>query len=87
MLRVIMIIMATMGVVAFSLANTQRVGLSFVVGETEVRLIFLMMTSFGTGAFVAALYQMVESAQRRAHQNSMRVAMKRTALNKALVHP
>jgi uncharacterized integral membrane protein len=82
MLRVILIIVATMGVVAFSLANTQRVGLSFVVGNTEVRLIFLMMTSFGAGGFIAMLYQMVESAGRRAQRNRMRVAMKRTAMSK-----
>ena len=85
MLRVILIIMATIGLVTFSLANTQRVGLSFVVGETEVRLIFLMMTSFGTGAFIAALYQMVDTARQRAQKNKIRVAAKRSTTTRALV--
>ncbi len=85
MLRVILIIVATIGVVTFSLANTQRVGLNFVVGETEVRLIFLMMTSFGGGAFMATLYQMLETARRRAEKNKIRVAIKRGVATKALV--
>ena len=85
MLRVILIVVATIGVVAFSLANTQRVGLNFVVGGTEVRLIFLMMSSFGGGAFIAMLYQMVETARRRAEKNKIRVAIKRGVANKALV--
>jgi uncharacterized integral membrane protein len=85
MIRVALIILATMAFVAFALANTQRVGLSFVVGETDVRLIFLLMTSFTVGAFAAILRQMVESARRRAQRNRIRVVRKRATLNQAQV--
>jgi len=82
MLRVAMIVLATMAFVAFALANTERVGLNFVVGQTDVRLIFLLVTSFAMGAFVTTLRQMVESARRRAQRDKMRVGRRR-ALSQA----
>ncbi len=83
MLRVAIIILATMGFVAFALSNVHRVGLRFVVGETDVRLIFLLMTSFAVGAFVTVMHQMVESARRRALRGKIRGLRTRAALNRA----
>jgi uncharacterized integral membrane protein len=85
MLRVAIIILGTMGFVVFALSNTHRVGLSYIVAETEVRLIFLLMTSFAVGAFMTTMYQMVESARRRAERGKIRVARARAALNRAHV--
>jgi uncharacterized integral membrane protein len=83
MLRVATIILATVGFVVFALSNVHRVGLRFVVGETDVRLIFLLMTSFIVGAFVTVMYQMVESARRRSPRGKIRVVRTRAALNRA----
>jgi uncharacterized integral membrane protein len=83
MLRVAFMIMGTMAFVVFALSNTHRVGLSYVVAETDVRLIFLMMTSFAVGAFVTMMHQMVGSARRRAQRGRIRVAKARPALNRA----
>ncbi len=85
MLRVAIIILATMGFVVFALSNAHHVGLSFVVGETDVRLIFLLMTSYALGAFVTIMYRMVESAGRRARRGKIRVVRARAALNQAHV--
>jgi uncharacterized integral membrane protein len=82
-LRVVIIVLVTAGFVVFALSNVHRVGLRFVVGETDVRLIFLLMTSFGIGAFVTMMYQMVESARRRAMKRKIRVVRARAALNRA----
>ena len=83
MLRVTVIILATAGFVVFALSNVHRVGLGFVVGQTDVRLIFLLMTSFGVGAFVTVMYQMVESARRRALREKIRGVETRDALERA----
>jgi uncharacterized integral membrane protein len=83
MLRVAFIILATAGFVVFGLSNVHRVGLRFVVGETDVRLIFLLMTSFIVGAFVTVMYQMVESARRRSSRGKIRVVRTRAAFNRA----
>lgn len=85
MLRVAIIILMTMGFVAFALSNAHSVGLSFVFGETDVRLIFLLMTSYASGAFVTMMYQMVESASRRARRGKIRVVRARPALTQAHV--
>ena len=85
MLRVTFIILATTSFVVFALSNVHRVGLRFVVGETDVRLIFLLMTSFGVGAFVTVMYQMVESARRRALRGKIRAVRTRAALNRGSV--
>jgi uncharacterized integral membrane protein len=82
MLRVAFIIVATAGFVVFAVSNMHRVGLRFVVGETDVRLIFLLMTSFLVGAFVTVMYQMVESARRRSLQARSRGIRARAALNR-----
>jgi uncharacterized integral membrane protein len=85
MLRVAIMIVGTMAFVVFALSNTHRVGLSYVVAETDVRLIFLLMTSFASGAFATMMYQMVGSARRRARRGRIRVAKARPALNRAHV--
>jgi uncharacterized integral membrane protein len=85
MLRVAFIIVATMGFVVFAMSNVHRVGLRFVVGETDVRLIFLLMTSFAVGAFVTMMYQMVESARHRALRGKLREAKTRAALNRTFI--
>jgi uncharacterized integral membrane protein len=83
MLRVTIIILATAAFVVFAFSNVHRVGLRFVVGETDVRLIFLLMTSFAVGAFVTVMHQMVESARRRALRDKLRVVKARAALDRA----
>jgi uncharacterized integral membrane protein len=85
MLRVATIILATAGFVVFALSNVHRVGLRFVMGETDVRLIFLLMTSFVVGAFVTVMYQMVESARRRSLRGKIRVVRTRDALDRASI--
>jgi uncharacterized integral membrane protein len=82
MLRVTLLIMATAGFVVFGLSNVHRVGLRFVVGETDVRLIFLLMVSFIVGAFVTVMYQMVESARRRSSKGKIRVVRTRAPLTR-----
>jgi hypothetical protein len=59
--------------------------LSFVVGETNVRLIFLLMTSYAFGAFVTILCQMDQSAGRRALRGKIRAVRSRPALHQAPV--
>ena len=65
MIRLLFIMLATAGLVLFALANTEHVELSFIVGQTRIRLIFLLMMSYTTGALSAAVYQAVVAARGR----------------------
>jgi uncharacterized integral membrane protein len=85
MLRVTSLVLSTVAFVLFAMSNVHRVGLRFVVGETDVRLIFLLMTSFVVGAFVTVMYQMVESARRRAHMEKLREVRARALLERASI--
>jgi uncharacterized integral membrane protein len=85
MLRVAIMILGAMAFVVFALSNTHRVGLSYVVAETDVRLIFLLMTSFAVGAFVTMMQQMLGTARRRARRGRIRVAKARPALTRGHV--
>jgi uncharacterized integral membrane protein len=85
MLRVAIIILMTIGFAAFALSNAHSVGLSFVFGETDVRLIFLLMSSYAAGAFATIMYQMVDSASRRSRRGKIRVVRARPALKQAHV--
>jgi uncharacterized integral membrane protein len=83
MSRLLIIMLATIGLVLFALANTEHVELSFVVGQTSVRLIFLLMLSFGVGALFALLYQAVAAARGRARKQKARVAVRRVSFEES----
>jgi uncharacterized integral membrane protein len=82
--RLFLMMVATVGFVLFALANTERVEFSFVFGQTQIRLIFLLVTSFATGALGASFVKTMRAlARRRAHKQRIRVVMKRAALRRA----
>ena len=84
MARLFLMILGTIAFALFALANTERVGFSFVFGQTEVRLIFLLVTSFATGALAASFWQTaVALGRRRARRRRIRVTFKRPELQEA----
>jgi uncharacterized integral membrane protein len=51
---------------AFALSNTEHVRLSFVLGPpVEIRLIFLVLVAFASGAGAALFHRMVSDTRRR----------------------
>jgi uncharacterized integral membrane protein len=80
MLRLVPVVFMTMAFVAFGWANASRVSLNFVVGVTEVPLIFLLLTAFATGAVVVFINAMVKDAERRVIARKMRTAVRRAEL-------
>ena len=80
MVRATLLILVMTGLLTFGLANTHHVGLSFIVGEMEVRLIFLLAASFASGALAALVNQLLERARRRVERKKIRVSMQRAAL-------
>jgi len=86
MARIVLTILATVTFVAFALSNTQRVAVSFVVGEPiETRLIFLMLVTFALGFLGAFFNRMMQEANRRAQYRKIRVEMKKV-VHKQLEH-
>jgi uncharacterized integral membrane protein len=81
MLRLLFMVSMTVGLVLFAFMNAERVELSFIVGQTEVRLIFLLMTSFVSGALAAVVYRSAMGA-RRARDKRIRVSVKRLTLER-----
>jgi uncharacterized integral membrane protein len=77
MARLVPIMLMTIVLVAFALSNARRVALNFVVGETEIPLIFLMLTSFAAGATAVLLRSVLKSAERQALKKKLRVEMSR----------
>ena len=77
MARLLPIILLTVAVVAFGLSNARRVALNFVVGETEIPLIFLISTAFAAGAIVVFLHSFMRAAERKALKKKLRVEMRR----------
>ncbi|GAB4284459.1 MAG: hypothetical protein Kow0092_38870 [Deferrisomatales bacterium] len=62
MLRLIFAVLGTIVAVAFFMANTHPVAVSFVFGPpVPVRLIFLLLTAYGAGLLTAFFYLMVRS--------------------------
>jgi uncharacterized integral membrane protein len=80
MVRLLLTILTTTALVAFGLSNTHRVLLSFVVGETEVRLIFLLLVSFASGVVTILLHTALTDARHRALTRRMRATMTHPAL-------
>lgn len=81
MARIVLTILATVAFVAFALSNTERVEVSFVIGEPiETRLIFLLVTSFACGALSASFYQMIQETKRRAELRKLRLEAKKAVL-------
>jgi uncharacterized integral membrane protein len=85
MARLLPIILMTVVVVAFGLSNARRVALSFVIGETELPLIFLISTAFAAGASVVFLHSFLRSAERKALKRKLRVEMRRRRLDEVEV--
>jgi uncharacterized integral membrane protein len=75
MARLFPTILITIALVAFSLSNTHRVQFSFVVGEIDVRLIFLLLVSFGGGVLTILLHTALADAKHRALTRKMRATM------------
>jgi uncharacterized integral membrane protein len=75
MLRLLFTVLLTGAFVAFAWANTHRVQFSFVVGETDVRLIFLVVASFAGGVLTMLLNAALEDAKHRALARQMRTKM------------
>jgi uncharacterized integral membrane protein len=80
MVRLFLTILTTITLVAFGMSNTHRVQFSFVVGETEVRLIFLLLVSFAGGVLSILLHTALTEARHRALTRKMRATMTHTAL-------
>ena len=80
MLRLILTMLTTVAFVAFALSNTHRVAFSFVLGATEVRLIFLLVLSFAAGFLAILFHNALQDAKRRAHKQKIRDAMTRAAM-------
>jgi hypothetical protein len=73
-LRLVLAIFGTIALVAFVMVNTHHVKLSFVVGEAvEVRMIFLLLTTFFLGMATTWFTQM--GLRVRARQRSRRPEM------------
>jgi uncharacterized integral membrane protein len=76
--RIALAFLATVLFVSFALSNTHHVELSFVVGRpVEIRLIFLLAISFGSGVIASLFYQLWLDANRRAHQRKARLQLRR----------
>jgi uncharacterized integral membrane protein len=80
MVRLLFAALATIAFVAFALSNTHRVQFSFVVGATEVRLIFLLLVSFAGGVMTILLHSAVKEARHRALTKKMRATITHAAL-------
>jgi uncharacterized integral membrane protein len=71
--RLIVAILCTVAVVAFSMTNTHHVELSFVVGETvKIRLISLLAVTFIAGALTVYFHQAVTRVTRGAERSDRR---------------
>jgi uncharacterized integral membrane protein len=81
MMRLLFIMLATVGFVLFALANTEHVELSFIVGQTRIRLIFLLMMGFATGGLSALLYQAVVAARGRSRKQKVRLGVRRVEVD------
>jgi uncharacterized integral membrane protein len=69
--RLIVAILCTVAVVAFSMTNTHHVELSFVIGDAiKIRLISLLAVTFITGALTVYFYQAVTRVTRRSEHPS-----------------
>lgn len=67
MQQLVVAIVLTVVLVAFSVANSHHVALSYVFGEpTRVRLIFLLWIAYGAGLLASILYLLSVRAARRA---------------------
>lgn len=61
MAQLIIAILMTIVVVVFSISNSHHVELSFVVGKpVEVRLVFLLMSTFFIGMVAPIFYQLFQ---------------------------
>lgn len=67
MTRLVLTILATILVVAFAMVNTQHVELSFVFGApVQVRLVFLLASSFVAGMVCVVFLQLLGTVRARA---------------------
>ena len=85
MARLLPIILMTIVVVAFALSNARRVALNFVLGETELPLIVLILTSFAAGGAAVLVYSLLRSAERKALKKKLRVELRRRSFDEVAV--
>jgi len=66
MSRILGAVAVTAMFLAFAFSNSQHVALSFVLGPpVEIRLIFLLLVAFVSGAGAAQFHRMVSDTRRR----------------------
>jgi uncharacterized integral membrane protein len=75
MVRLFLTVLTTVVFVAFALSNTNPVPFSFVVGETQVRLILLLLVAFAGGVLTILVNTALKDARDRALTNTMRASM------------
>ena len=66
MIKLISAVLFTIIVVAFSMANAHHIELSVIFGKpVEIRLIFLLASSYALGAVTTMFYTMVRQLKRK----------------------
>lgn len=81
--RILFAFLATALFVAFSIANTQHVELSFVFGSpVEIRLIFLLLIAFGSGVAASTFRRMLHEARERSQTRRIRLRLERRNLER-----
>lgn len=75
MVRLILMVLITGAFVAFAWSNTNPVPFSFVVGETEVRLILLLLICFAAGVLTILVHTSLKDARHKALTNKLRANM------------
>ena len=73
MIRLLLAIVTTVGVVVFVMVNTHHVPLSFIVGPpVRIRMIFLLMVTFIAGMLTTSLLMMLHKVRRRVRTETPR---------------
>lgn len=73
MLRLIVAVVSTVAVVAFSMTNTHHVELSLVLGESvHIRLISLLAVTFVAGGLTVYFHQAITRLARHAERSARR---------------
>ncbi len=84
MAQLILAVILTVTLVAFSMANTHQVELSCVFGAPlQVRLIVLLAVAYGTGVVTAWFQQMARNAARQARKRREQALLRRLEQQKA----
>jgi len=77
MIRLLIAVVLTFAGATFAMANTHHVPLSLLVAEpVEIRLIFLLMTTFLAGVLFASFSVLIRSANRRRRLRTIKKEMR-----------